>query len=94
MVDVISDFKVSADLVVADELYLTVDVNNTEVVSGSTICGATAATLYGFNLLTISVFVVSVIVEPEAALIPMFTIPYLGVSSSSPPQALTDNAFG
>ena len=42
----------------------------------------------------ISVFVVSVNVEPEAALIPIFTIPYLGVSSSSPPHALTDNALG
>ena len=42
----------------------------------------------------ISFLVVSVKVEPEAALIPIFTTPYLGVSSSSPPQALTDNALG
>ena len=41
-----------------------------------------------------SAFVVSVSVEPEAALIPILTIPYLGVSSSSPPHALTDNALG
>ena len=82
------------DFVVEAEAYLTVDVNKTEVTSGSTICGDTEATLYGFNLLIISCLVVSVNVEPEAAITPIFTTPYLGVSSSSPPQALTDNALG
>ena len=38
MAVIISDFKVSLDFVVDDELYFTVDVNKTEVVSGSTIC--------------------------------------------------------
>ena len=60
----------------------------------SQLSGLTEATLYGFNLFTISCFVVSVNVEPEPALIAILTIPYLGVSSSSPPQALTDNALG
>ena len=64
------------------------------MISGSTICGDTEATLYGFNESTIDCFVVSVNVEPEAALTPILTIPYLGVSSSSPPHALTDNALG
>jgi hypothetical protein len=74
--------------------YLITEVTKTEVVSGSTISGFTEATLKGFNPLTISNFVWSVNIEPEPALIAILTIPYLGVSSSSPPQALTDNALG
>ena len=84
----------SADLVVTFESYLTFEVNKIEVVAGSIISGLTEATLYGVNLVTISDLVVSVSVEPDLGLIAILTIPYLGVSSSSPPQALTDNALG
>ena len=85
---------VSAVFAVAFASYLTFEVSNTEVVSGSFITGLTEATLNGFNWVTISAFVVSVNVEPDFALIEIFTTPYCGVSSSSPPQALIDNAFG
>ena len=46
-----------------------VDVNNTLVVSGSTITGVTDATENLLSCVTISSLVVSVRVEPEAALI-------------------------
>ena len=84
----------SADLVVTFESYLTFEVNKIEVVAGSIISGLTEATLYGVNLVTISDLVVSVSVEPDLGLIAILTMPYLGVSSSSPPQALTDWALG
>jgi hypothetical protein len=42
----------------------------------------------------IEFLVASVSVEPDAALIAIFTTPYTGVSSSSPPHAETDCAFG
>ena len=74
--------------------YLTLEVNTIEVVSKSTISGLTEATLNFFKPFTISNLVWSVSVAPEPALIAILTIPYLGVSSSSPPQALTDNALG
>ena len=93
-VDNTSAFKVSDDFVVLLASYLIVDVNRIDVISGSTITGVTEATLYFFKSFTISDFVWLVNVEPEAALIPILTIPYLGVSSSSPPHALTDNALG
>ena len=89
-----SDFKVAEDFEVTLLLYFIFDVNNIDVVSGSTITGLTDATLYGFKDVTIFAFVVSVNVEPDAALIAIFTTPYTGVSSSSPPQALTDIALG
>ena len=60
------------------------------MISGSIISGLTAATLNFFNCVTISVFVVFVKVEPDAALTAILTTPYTGVSSSSPPQADTD----
>ena len=75
MAVVISDFKVSAVLVVAFSSYLTYEVNIIEVVYGSTISGTTEATLYFFNCVIIDCFVVSVKVEPEAALIAILTTP-------------------
>ena len=71
----ISDFKVSAVLVVAFLSYLAFTVNKIDVVSGSTISGLTDATLNGFNDVTIFCFVVSVKVEPDAAFIAIFTTP-------------------
>ena len=72
---VISDFKVSDVLVVALESYLTLLVNNIDVVSGSTISGVTEATLNFFNCVTKSNLVAFVKVEPEAAFIEIFTVP-------------------
>ena len=74
--------------------YLTFVVNNSLVISGSTITGLTEATLYLFNCVTILCLVMFVKVEPDAALIAILTTPYWAVSSSSPPQAETDWAFG
>ena len=84
----------SAVLVVAFSLYFTFEVNRIVVVSGSTISGLTDTTLYLFNCVLILSFVAVVNVEPEIGLIAILTTPYCGVSSSSPPQALTDCAFG
>ena len=89
-----SAFIVSAVFAVDFASYLTFETINTEVVSGSFITGLTEATLYGFNWVTISAFDVSDNTVPDFALIEIFTTPYCGVSSSSPPHALTDNAFG
>ena len=72
---VISDFKVVESFVVNLWSYLTLEVNIKLVVSGSIISGLTEATLYFFNCVTISAFVVSVSVEPEAALIEILTTP-------------------
>jgi hypothetical protein len=69
------------DLIVVDVLvvlfssYLTFVVNNIFVISGSTISGVTDATLYFFNCVTISFFVVLVKVDPDAALIAILTFP-------------------
>ena len=66
---VIKDF-ISADvLVVCFSSYLIVDVNNMFVVSGSTITGVTEATENFFSWVIISVFVVSVSVEPVVGFI-------------------------
>ena len=73
--EVISDFKVVAVFVVSFSSYLTFDVINIKVVSGSTITGLTDATLYFFNCVTILCFVAVVNVEPEAALIAITTVP-------------------
>ena len=70
-----STFIVSVVFAVAFASYLTFEVSNTEVVSGSFIIGLTEATLNGFNWVTISAFVVSVNVEPYFALIEIFTTP-------------------
>ena len=75
-------------------MYFTFEVNKILVVSGSTISGLTDTTLYFFNWFLIVSFVDVVSVEPEIGLIAILTTPYWGVSSSSPPQALTDCAFG
>ena len=69
------DLIVSAVLIVAFVSNLTVEVNNIFVVSGSTISGVTEATLNFFNCVTKSTFVAFVKVEPEAALIEIFTVP-------------------
>ena len=74
-------------------MYFTFEVNKILVVSGSTISGLTDTTLYFFNWFLIVSFVDVVSVEPEIGLIAILTTPYCGVSSSSPPHALTDWAF-
>ena len=91
---IISDFKVSLSFVVAAASYFAFVVNRIDVISGSTIWGVTEPTLYSFSLSTMSDFVCVVNVEPLVALIAILTTPYTGVSSSSPPQALTDCALG
>ena len=88
------DLIVSDVLVVAFESNLTWLVNKTDVVSGSTISGVTEATLNFLSCVTKSNLVALVNVEPEAALIEIFTVPYTGVSSSSPPHAETAWALG
>ena len=84
----------SAVLAVVCSLYLTFEVSKILVVSGSTISGLIDTTLYFFNCVLILSFVEVVKVEPEIGLIAILTTPYCGVSSSSPPHALTDCAFG
>ena len=71
----ISDFIVSLVFIVALVSYLTLLVNKIDVVSGSTISGTTEATLNFFNCVTKSTLVAFVKVEPEAALIEIFTVP-------------------
>ena len=66
------DLIVSDVFVVALLLYLTLLVNNIDVVSGSTISGTTEATLNFFNCVTKSNLVALVNVEPEAAFIEIF----------------------
>ena len=70
------------------------EVNNTEVVYYQQFVEILKPHYMVLIFVIISFLVVSVSVEPEPALIPILTIPYLGVSSSSPPHALTDNALG
>ena len=77
-------------LVVDSALNFTFEVSNIDVVSGSTISGLTDTTLNFLNCVLILSFVELVSVEPEIGLIAILTTPYCGVSSSSPPHALTD----
>ena len=74
-------------------LNFTFEVNKILVVSGSTISGLTDTTLYFLSWVFILSFVEVVNDEPDIGLIAILTTPYCGVSSSSPPQALTDWAF-
>ena len=70
-----SVFKVSDVSVVEPESNLTVDVNNILEISGSTISGRTEATLNFLSWETNCDLVAFVKVEPEAALIAIFTTP-------------------
>ena len=87
------DFNVSLVFVVALALYFTFEVKRIDVVSGSTISGLTDTTLNFFNCFLILSFVEFDNDEPSIGFIAILTTPYCGVSSSSPPQALTDCAF-
>ena len=69
------DFIVSDVFVVAFSSYFTTVLSIRDVVSGSTISGLTDATLNFCNCVIILVFVVSVSVEPDAALMAIFTTP-------------------
>ena len=75
---------------VASALNFTFEVKSIVVVSGSTNSGLTDTTLNFLSCAFILSFVELVKVEPDIGLIAILTTPYCGVSSSSPPHALTD----
>ena len=87
------DLIVSEVFVVASALNFTLEVKSIVVVSGSTNSGLTDTTLNFLSCAFILSFVELVKVEPDIGLIAILTTPYCGVSSSSPPHALTDWAF-